>query len=775
LFFALLFLLLNLGHGQYPSVQPQDVKPPTVQKPPTKPMEAKKYVSPEMQFVDTTAILQKILEQRKLARQPAEVYFPEGKWYFDEPVVVDGETIQVIRKALPKSLTRFGSQVFQNIPQISASQLPVAGEYIIGTGDKLLLNIWGAINSQYELVVDRDGKIYIPQAGEVAVAGLSINAARKKVGKALKRVFADINYSLTLAAVKTIQVFVVGHVKNPGIYDLPGLSRVVNAVAAAGGPSRSGSYRKIKVYRGNKLAAKLDLYELFTEGKAKGNIQLASGDVVVVPGYEKLVKLRGKVKTPAVFELLEGETISDLLKYSGGVTADADVSNIFMDRIQNGEHIAVTLDLTDSLSAKAEILDGDDISIFPVNPYREDVVFVGGYILHSGAYGWHEGLTLSELLEKEGMLFADTYKKRVDILRLKPDGRREIIAADLISEKANTPLMPQDKIILYSIRDFLYPRKVAIFGSVKNPGAYELYDGMRVSDLVFHAGGLLMEAYLDSVELVRIVDGIRRESMWINLSEVLNNPGGVQDVLLRENDVVVVHSIPGWLKPEIVTILGEVKYPGNYAIIRENETLSELFQRCGGFTEDAFLEGITMIRPKISERVGGRNLQAIISSTRPIIIDSLGRIDTLSYAFSFNPRDLNRMIISAKDVIRGKTDIVLEAGDTIIVPKIPGEVSVIGAVALNGTVKFKKGKSARYYIKMAGGLTKNADADQIRLVKMNGRVKKISLGYNKISPGDVIIVPKKIERKVDVLAITSTIVSIISGTITSLYIILRLK
>jgi len=767
--------LLNLGHGQYPSVQPQDVKPPTVQKPPAKPMEAKKYVSPEMQFVDTAAILQKILEQRQLARQPAEVYFPEGKWYFDEPVVVDGETIQVIRKALPKSLTRFGSQVFQNIPQISASQLPVAGEYIIGTGDKLLLNIWGAINSQYELIVDRDGKIYIPQAGEVAVAGLSINAARKRVGKALKRVFADINYSLTLAAVKTIQVFVVGHVKNPGIYDLPGLSRVVNAVAAAGGPSRSGSYRKIKVYRRNKLVAKLDLYELFTEGKAKGNIQLASGDVVVVPGYEKLVKLRGKVKTPAVFELLEGETISDLLKYSGGVTADADVSNIFVDRIQNGEHIAVTLDLTDSLSAKTEILDGDDISIFPVNPYREDVVFVTGYIPHSGAYGWHEGLTLGELLGKEGMLFADTYKKRVDILRLKPDGRREIIAADLISEKANTPLKPQDKIILYSVRDFLYPRKVAIFGSVKNPGVYELYDGMRVSDLVFHAGGLLVEAYLDSVELVRIVDGIRRESMWINLSEVLNNPGSAQDVLLRENDVVVVHSIPGWLKPEIVTILGEVKYPGNYAIIRENETLSELFQRCGGFTEDAFLEGVMMIRPKISERVGEKNLQAIISSTRPIIIDSLGRIDTLSYVFSFNPEDLNRMIISAKDVIRGKTDIVLEAGDTIIVPKTPGEVSVIGAVALNGTVKFKEGKNARYYIKMAGGLTKNADADQIRLVKMNGRVEKISLGYDKISPGDVIIVPKKIERKVDVLAITSTIVSIISGAVTSLYIILRLK
>ena len=769
--------MLNLGHGQYPPVQPQTqyVTPPAVQKPPTKPMEAQKYVTPEMQFVDTTAILQKILEQRQLARQPAEVYFPEGKWYFDEPVVVDGETIQVIRKALPKSLTRFGSQVFQNIPQISASQLPVAGEYIIGTGDKLLLNIWGAINSQYELVVDRDGKIYIPQAGEVAVAGLSINAARKRVGKALKRVFADINYSLTLAAVKTIQVFVVGHVKNPGIYDLPGLSRVVNAVAAAGGPSRSGSYRKIKVYRRNKLVAKLDLYDLFTEGKAKGNIQLASGDVVVVPGYEKLVKLRGKVKTPAVFELIEGETISDLLKYSGGVTADADVSNIFVDRIENGQHIAVTLDLTDSLSAKTEILDGDDISIFPVNPYREDVVFVAGYIPHSGAYGWHEGLTLGELLGKEGMLFADTYKKRVDILRLKPDGRREIIAADLISEKANTPLKPQDKIILYSVRDFLYPRKVAIFGSVKNPGVYELYDGMRVSDLVFHAGGLLVEAYLDSVELVRIVDGIRRESMWINLSEVLNNPGSAQDVLLRENDVVVVHSIPGWLKPEIVTILGEVKYPGNYAIIRENETLSELFQRCGGFTEDAFLEGVTMIRPKISERVGKKNLQAIISSTRPIIIDSLGRIDTLSYIFSFNPEDLNRMIISAKDVIRGKTDIVLEAGDTIIVPKIPGEVSVIGAVALNGTVKFKKGKNARYYIKMAGGLTKNADADQIRLVKMNGRVEKISLGYDKISPGDVIIVPKKIERKVDVLAITSTIVSIISGAVTSLYIILRLK
>jgi len=727
------------------------------------------YKSPEITPYDTT---QKYLKEVEKEKEP--VVEPKFPWFFEFPIVIEGDTLQIIRKALPKQLETFGSSIFENIPFLSSSQLPVSDKYIIGSGDKLLINMWGAVNAQYDLIVDRDGKIYIPQIGDVAVGGIPVISAQRKVNRLVNNVFADVSISLTLTSIKTVQVFVVGNVENPGIFDLPGLSRVINAIAVAGGPSNVGSFRNIKVYRGDRLIGELDMYELILTGKAKGNIQLANGDLVMVPPYEKKVKLRGLVKNPAIFELIDDETMKDLINYSGWFLPNANIHEIFVDRINNGIHIAINIDFEDTTQWETILKDGDDISIFPVNPYRENVIFLEGYIPYPGVYGWEEGMTVDDLFDRAGMLYDDTYRERVDIFRLLPDESRELISVDLLKD-SKVSLQPQDRIKLYSVREFLTPKEVSISGSVRKPGKYRLYEKMRVSDLIFTAGGVERGSYLDSVELVRITDGLKRERKILNLGRILKNPDSPENILLVEDDYLTVKKIPGWLTPEIVTIIGEVVYPGDYALLNEEETLSDLLERVGGFTPDAYTRGLMFIRPEIAKEARIRDIPRILRSTRPLILDSLGRIDTLNLVYDWQGSDLNRIIIDVSKIVSGEDDFILRAGDSIFVPRIPGGVSVLGAVGINGTVKYSNREKVAYYIKSAGGATKDADINEMRIVKMNGEVLKVSKGYRNVEPGDIIILPKKIKQETNWLNIMTEIVTVLTGLATTTYIIIKLK
>ncbi len=732
-----------------------------------------KYSAPQMYRPETLEVARPEETKQKIS--------PEDTLpYFDEPVIVAGETIQVIRKATPRYLKRYGADFFNNIPTIQTAQLPVSGNYVLGTGDRIVLNAWGSLNAQYDLVVDRDGSIYIPEVGNVAVAGLTLDKAEGVVRKVLQNNYSDVNVDLTLGETKSVRVFVVGQVKYPGIYDLPGLSRVLTALAAAGGPDSVGSYRDIKVYRGNKEIANFDLYEFITQGRSAGNIQLASGDVVFVPHYNILVKLRGRVKSPAEYELKTGESIKDLLRFAGGLLPDGNRNAIFVDRIVDGYHRSLTINLDDSASVRTILRDGDDISVFPVNPYREDVVFVDGYTPQPGAYGWYKGMRLSELFKNANSLYPDTYLDRVDIIRnVNGELKKKILSANLgralEGDKAeDIELKPHDRIILYSEQDFTEEKFVNIYGAVRHPGRYKLYDNMRISDLVFEAGGLKEYAFTDSVELVRLENGRDFKVFNINLREILQHPGGNEDILLQKEDYLFIRSIPDWQHTRMVTILGEVKFPGTYALVREDETLSELIKRAGGITDKAFLEGAVFTRPAVSSQIEKRNILRVIRNTREVVKDTAGNIDTTSLVFMWNPDELNNIIIDLRNVINGKEDIVLQSGDTIFIPRKPEIVSVIGAVGASGTIKYLKGKRVKYYIERAGGLTKLADVGEIRLVKPNGKVVKVGLSYKDVGPGDVIVVPQRIKKERDVLKIVSEITSIITGLATTIYILLKI-
>ena len=736
----------------------------------------KQYSSPQIYSPAETLKTEKQLEQEEQPEISPEDTLP----YFDEPVIVDGDTIQVIRKATPRRLKRYGADFFANVPSIQMAQLPVSGNYVLGSGDKLVLNIWGGFNAQYDLVVDREGSVYIPQVGNVAVAGLTLDRAEDAVRKALEASYSNISVDLTLAQTKSIRVFVVGQVKFPGIYDLPGLSRVLTALAAAGGPDSVGSYRNIKVFRANKQIAVFDFYKFISQGQAAGNIQLAAGDVVFVPHYDILVKLRGQVKSPAEYELKAGETLRDLLQFAGGLLPSGNRNAVFVDRVVNGYHQSLTIDLGDSASARTPLRDGDDISVFPVNPYRENVVFVEGYVPQPGAYGWHEGMKLAELFAGEGSLFPDTYMDRVDIIRNK-DGElfKQLLSVNLGNalagnESDNVELKPHDRIVVYSKARFVEEEYVNIYGAVRHPGRYPLYDGMRISDLVFEAGGVKEYAFVDSAEFVRIADGKNYEIINVKLREILKNPGSSEDLLLKKNDFLLVRKRPDWEKMRSVTVLGEVKFPGTYALVKDDETLSDIIRRAGGPTEDAFLEGAVFKRPAISLWVEKKNIQRVVRSTREIIRDESGNIDTTSLILMWRPEELNNIIIDLNRILQGKEDIVMEDGDTVFIPRRPDVVSVIGAVGAGGTIKYIKGKNVKYYIEKAGGLTEMANTGEIRVVKPNGKVVKAGLRYGPVGPGDVIVVPQKIKKETDILKIFSEVTSIITGLATTIYILLKL-
>ncbi|MCD6594135.1 SLBB domain-containing protein [bacterium] len=709
----------------------------------------------------------------------AESLYIDTLPYFDELVIVDEETVQVIRKAVPSHLKRFGADFFNNVPTISTSQLPVSDKYVLGSGDKLIVNLWGSLNAQYELTVDREGSIYIPQVGNVAVGGLTLSSAESRVKKSLSASYSDFNTELTLGQVKSVRVFVVGQVNFPGIYDLSGLSRVMTALAAAGGPDSVGSYRNVKIFRGEKKIATFDLYHFINEGHSSGNIQLATGDVVFVPHYDILVKLRGMIKTPAKYELSSNETIENALKYAGGVLPEGNKKGIFIDRVIDGIHTSLTIDISDSNQSKTKLFDDDDISVFPINPFREKTIFLEGYTPQPGGYGWFDGIRISDLFDSDNALFDNTFMDRVDILRKIGNGKREILHSNLGKalsgdSSENLKLLSQDRVIIYSSLKFVDKEIVKIQGAVRYPGSYPLYKNMHISDLVFESGGLKTNAFLDSAEIVRITDGKDIKRFNVQLGKIISNPNSSDNIKLQKDDFIFIREIPDWKTMKSVTILGEVNFPGTYALLSDEEKLSHMLDRSGGLTKNAFLNGAVFVRPMISKQVSRQNVIRVIHNTQELTLDTLGKIDTTSLIFFWDSNELNKMIIDLSQIVSGDDDIIMEDGDTIFIPQIPDGVSIVGAAGSNGTVKYVKGRNVKYYIKRAGGLTRNADNSEIRLVKPNGKVYKVGLGYKNVGPGDVVVIPQRVKKEKDILAIFKDLTIVLSGLATTIYIILKL-
>ncbi len=744
-----------------------------------------RYSSPDIykDYSDSLFEEQKIEKQKSEAEEELKVR--EEKGFFLEPVVVDDETVQIIRKATPRELTIFGATLFESKgtgKYAPIPQTPISDDYILKVGDDVLIYLWGNVEKEFDLSIDREGKVFIPKAGTITLMGLTLAHAEEKLTRFLERIYSDFDIDITLGRVSNMKVYVFGEVNRPGGYILNGLSSCLNAMELAGGPTPVGSLRDIKIYRNGKLYKTVDLYDIIIGYKTNYSFpSLTANDIMFVPEAKNRVKLRGKVRHPAIFELKESETLTDVIDFAGGFLPEASKKNIMVDRVTEGKRNIESVDFTDSISrTQLDMMDGDDISVFPIPELRERYVSLAGHVAQPGEFAFKEGMKVSDLLKQGELLFDDTYMERADLIRITATREKKIVNikldSALVQDRHDLPLQERDKLILYSIWDVWWEKNITISGAVKNPGIYELYEDMRVSDLMFEAGGFLENTYLLEAELARIVPGQPASIFKIDLQEVMNTPGGAADLELNENDQLFIREIPGWKLQEIVTVVGEVQFPGKYALRQRGERLSDLIERAGGITNEAFLKGATFLRPSIENSMEERDLESIIYGTQEAILDSEGNISSIPLLFRYDPKRLSRIIINLQDALEGNEgeNILLKDGDRVFIPKRPTGVSVVGAVPSSGTITFIKGKDVEYYIDKAGGFTKNADEGEMRLVKANGKVKKCNTGTQEIEPGDIIVVPQELKEPTDWNKVLKDAVSIISGIATTLYVLLKL-
>lgn len=702
---------------------------------------------------------------------------------------------QDIKTTAEEGLTIFGYNMFDGTPESYSPVLEATppSDYKLGPGDNILVNLWGRVEMQLDLTVDREGTVFIPKAGEIAAWGVTLDEFRDNLNRRLGGIYSDYQLSVTLGKIRRIKVFVYGEVKRPGGYTTSSLTTLFNALYLAGGPSQTGSLRKIKHLRSNKVLAEIDLYRFLIEGDNSQDSRLESGDVVFVPVVGPLVRIVGQVKREAIYEICGGEKITDLIGLAGKTTAEAFLEKISVDRIGGGDNrIIQDVDLSEGLKldnpqayalADFHLRDGDRIKVPSIFDLRKNTVKLMGNVKHPGIYGLADSMRISDLIDHGAQLRNNTHLARANLFRTYPDQRREVYPVNLDEilsgiDSTNYYLIDTDSIAVYSENEIKRDMTVTIYGAVKRPGKYEYFDNMRLSDLVFLAGNALKQSYLLQAEIARSNPGRTDEVIHANLESALSTKGSAQDLCLTEDDKVYIRTIPRWSTENNVTIDGEVMFPGAYTLSRDGERLSDMIQRCGGFTPDAFEEGLVFVRGSILEDIEKRHIRTILASTETTILDSLNRpLPKLDQTVDL--QSANRIIINVEEALKNPKspdNVALQRGDYIYVPRKPAGVQVLGAVAMNGTIVFKKGKSADYYIKSSGGFSKNADKGQTRLAKSNGRVLSGGKAFQtNVEAGDIVLVPQKIKRDRHWLKSGSSIAAIASSAVTAFLVIDRLR
>lgn len=727
-------------------------------------------------------------QKAKIKNIPSGGSYSSPNIYGEEPEMLvpgesilhaEGDTILIISRDTTELLEPFGYGLFRMPSELSPpSEVADASDYILGPGDNIIIYTWGKVEKEYNLTVDRQGKIFIPKIGGMVVWGLTLEEFESRITGSLSRVYADFKVSVSLGKIRSIRIYLTGEVKRPGAYTVSSLTTLFNALYLAGGPNIRGSMRDIKLIRNNKLEAAVDLYQFLLKGDSRGDVKLSSGDAIFVPVSGPRITIGGEVKRPAIYELMGGETVSQLLELAGGPTAEAYLDRIMLDRISPNDErevIDINLNPINGDIDEIELIDGDILTVFSVYEMKRNVVAIAGMVKHPGQFERTDSTTVKMLIERAELLPENVYYERANLFRRYADRRIEIIAVnlhELLNGSTDIVLQDLDSLHIYGIDEVEREKYVYINGEVKNPGKYRLYDNMMVSDLIFLAGRLNRNAYQVNVELAR-ADSLGK----VNLQSIdLTRPKGNQ-FRLQESDHIFVRRIPDWFSHRMITIEGEVRFPGRYALLSRDETLHDLIKRAGGFTENAFPKGTIFWRKSIGESLERKNLYEIVSNSQPLEEDSLGNIRKVEL-IKFNTANMNRIIIDMEKII--STDGVdgnlpLQSNDSLYVPEIPSGISVMGAVGANGTIKFELRKKVRYYIERAGNFTNQADKKGTRLIKADGRVFAGggTLG-KRVEIGDAVVVPIQIRKDHDWLKTLSTTLSVVGSVATSILIIDRL-
>lgn len=705
-----------------------------------------------------------------------------------------------IKKTGAEGLKPFGYDLFDHSLSTfaPATNVPVPSDYIVGAGDELNVQLYGKENRSLKLTVGRDGRINLPALGPVTVAGLTFDAMRATIESRVSSQLIGVKASVSMGDTRSIRVFVLGEARRPGTYTISGLGTITSALYAAGGARPAGSLRNIELKRRGTLVRRLDLYDLLIRGDTSDDSKLLPGDVIFIPPVGPTVSVDGEVRRPAIYETRNETTVAEVVQLAGGLTPEADTSDVVLTRIEpNQRRVVIAVDLSGAQKSP-QVHNGDFLRIARLRPTLDSGVMVQGHVFSPGAFAYRPGMHLTDVFHSIDELMPNADEHYVLIRReLPPDRHITVLSADLAAalrapgSAADVALQARDRITVFDLstsRDQVIqpvmdelrlqgtsgaPTEVVhVDGKVKVPGEYPLEQNMTIADLVRAGGGLSDAAYGGKAELTRytVIDGQTRHTdlIPIDLATALRGDP-TANIRLQAFDTLSIKEVSLWQDQETVTLKGEVRFPGSYAI-RRGETLKSVIARAGGLTEYAFPEGAVFTREELRKREQEQldmlatrmQTDLTVLALQSAAAGQAGGASALGLGQALftqlrTARAVGRLVINLPRLMRERTgssvDVILRSGDQMIVPKFQQQVTVIGEVQSVTSHLYNANLNRDDYIALSGGVTRRADRSKIYVVRADGSVVANTGNHwferssnIKIRPGDTIVVPLDTEH-----------------------------
>ena len=668
----------------------------------------------------------------------------------------------------------FGREIFttRELSFAPSSNLPTPQNYVLGPGDEIFIDIWGANQANIRQVISPDGTINIPDLGLVNLNGMTVKEADSYMRRRLGQIYsvdgenAKSDIKLTLGNIRTIQVHVMGEVTNPGTYYLSSLSNIYHALYSAGGVSNLGTLRDIQLIRKGKVIAHLDIYDFIREGKMIDTI-LEEGDIINVPTYDIVVDITGNIKRPMSYELVEGETIADLVDYAAGFTGDAYKKNLRMIRKNGSEYQIFTIDEQEYPDFK--LVDGDAIAVGAMLDRFENKIEIKGAVYRPGTYQLGGDIhTVSQLIAKAEGLKGEAFTNRALITRERDDLTLEIIPVDIKAVLAGTAadieLQKNDVLYIPSIHDLNDIGNITVSGEVAKPGAYVYADNMTLEDAIMLAGGLLESASMVKIDVGRRIKNPTTETPSETIGELFTFSfkdgyvlDGEVDFVLRPYDQIMVRRSPGYEEQKTVRVTGEVVFPGEYTLTKKEERLSDLVKKSGGLTQWAYVKGARLLRNVIGEE------QTRMQSTIDLLDSAKDSINVENLDLKTNyfvGIDLSKALANPG----GDADLVLRAGDVLGVPEYINTVRITGNVMYPNTVTYSPNMRVTDYVAQAGGYGYRSKKNKAYIIYLNGKIERARRFSKKVvEPGCEIVVPQKRTKDgqlQEILSISTTAASL---------------
>lgn len=644
----------------------------------------------------------------------------------------------------------FGHDLFNNESLTFEPNMNIATprDYVIGPGDAVIIDVYGASQESFNETVSPDGFVTIEGFGPIQISGLTVAQATTRLRSQLGARYSSSQIRLSVGQTRTITVNIAGEVLMPGTYTVSAFATVFNALYMAGGVNDLGTLRNIKVYRNNRLVSTVDVYDYILNGKATGNIRLTDNDMIIVESYDCLVSISGRVKRPMYYEMKKDESLSSLLKYAGGFASNAYRGSVRVLR-KNGAlrsvHSVGEFDM-----GAFHLADGDSVAVDSIINRYSNMVEVIGAVFRPGMYEIGDKVsTVGQLAEYAGIT-EDAFTNHTVMHRMKSDRTLEVLSVDLAGiledRVGDVALQNEDVLFIPSRKETLEAQTITIHGEVQNPGIYKYADNETVEDFILQAGGLTDAGSMAKVDVARRIVNpnatTTQDTIAYTYSFALKDGfiiDGDNSFTLQPFDVVYVRKSPGYMEQQNVSIEGEVMFEGTYTLSKKSERLSEVVKRAGGLTKTGYAKGARLLRQRTPEEMERQN--ALIQAARrsqsggkdSINIDKLDLGSTYSVGI-----ELDKALANPGS----DADIVLRTGDRIVVPEYSGTVKINGEVMYPNTVGFVEGKKLSYYINQAGGWGNNPKKNQTYIIYMNGTVAKADRKH-KPMPGCEIVVPTK--------------------------------